>query len=387
MPTKALVIKGGTVFTPFTRIDDGTVYIKNGRIVKVGKRISKLFGAEILDASGMIVVPGFIDTHVHGGSSSDVMDGTGEAVRKIAEYHARFGTTSMLATTTTESFDRIVQAVRATRAVIEGGTDGAEILGIHLEGPYINPERMGAQNVEHVRSPSLAEFERILKESANRVRIVTLAPEVKGAMEFIAAVKNRGIAVSAGHSNASYTEMMSAIEAGITHVTHIFNGMKEFHHREPGIVGAALAQKELTVSVIADGIHVHPKAITILFKAKGADSIILITDAIRAAGMSDGTYELGGLAVTVKSGVCRLASGTLAGSTLTMNMAVKNTVNFLGIPLLDALKMASTNAAKMIGSAETKGSLETGKDADITILDGNFNVQSTIVKGRIIAMN
>ena len=385
MHRKPLVIKGGTVFTPFTRIDNGRVYIKNGRIAKVGKRISSFSEAETVDASGMTVVPGFVDTHVHGGSGSDVMDGTAEAVRKIASYHARFGTTSMVATTTTESFERIIRAVRATRAVIERRTDGAEVLGIHLEGPYINPERRGAQNVKHVRLPSLGEFKRILDESANRVRIVTLAPEIKRAVEFIAALKNMGIVLSAGHSNASYADMVSAIDAGITHVTHIFNGMRELHHREPGIVGAALTREELTVSVIADGVHVHPNVIELLFKAKGVDNIILITDAIRAAGMSDGTYELGGLHVTVKRGVCRLASGTLAGSTLTMNMAVKNMIDFLGIPLSDALKMASTNAAKIIGFADSKGSLEEGKDADIAILDEDFNVKSTIVKGRIIA--
>ena len=385
MHRKPLVIKGGTVFTPFSRIDNGRVYIKNGRIAKVGKRISRFSGVETVDASGMMVVPGFVDTHVHGGSGSDVMDGTAEAVRKIASYHARFGTTSMVATTTTESFDRIIRAVRAARAVIERRTDGAEVVGIHLEGPYINPERRGAQNVKHVRLPSLREFKRILDESANRVRIVTLAPEIKRGVEFIAALKNMGIVLSAGHSNASYADMVSAIDAGITHVTHIFNGMRELHHREPGIVGAALTREELTVSVIADGVHVHPNVIELLFKAKGVDNIILITDAIRAAGMSDGTYELGGLHVTVKRGVCRLASGTLAGSTLTMNMAVKNMIDFLGIPLSDALKMASTNAAKIIGFADSKGSLEEGKDADIAILDEDFNVKSTIVKGRIIA--
>jgi len=385
MHRKPLVIKGGTVFTPFTRIDNGRVYIKNGRIAKVGKRISSFSEAETVDASGMTVVPGFVDTHVHGGSGSDVMDGTAEAVRKIASYHARFGTTSMVATTTTESFDRIIRAVRAARAVIERRTDGAEVVGIHLEGPYINPERRGAQNVKHVRLPSLREFKRILDESANRVRIVTLAPEIKRGVEFIAALKNMGIVLSAGHSNASYADMVSAIDAGITHITHIFNGMRELHHREPGIVGAALTREELTVSVIADGVHVHPNVIELLFKTKGVDNIILITDAIRAAGMSDGTYELGGLHVKVKSGVCRLASGTLAGSTLTMNMAVKNMIDFLDIPLSDALKMASTNAAKIIGFADSKGSLEEGKDADIAILDGDFNVKSTIVKGRIIA--
>jgi len=384
MCTKALVIKGGTIFTPFTKIDNGTVCIKNGRIVRVGRRISEPLEAEIVDVSGMIVVPGFIDTHIHGGAGSDVMDATPEAIDNIAKFCARFGTTSMLATTMTESFDRIVQAVQATRALIKRGTNGAEILGIHLEGPYISPERRGAHNVEHVRSPSLAEFKRILEESANSVKIVTVAPEIEGATEFIGTLKNWGIVVSAGHSNASYAEIMSAIKAGITHVTHIFNGMKEFHHREPGIVGAALADKELTVSVIADGIHVHPTAIKVLFRAKGADNIILISDAVRPAGMGNGTYELGGFAVTVKDGVCRLPSGTLAGSTLTMNMAVKNMVSFLGIPLSDALKMASTNAASMIGFGDTKGSLEEGKDADIAILDEDLSVQSTIVKGRII---
>lgn len=384
MRTKALFIKGGTVFTPFKKIDDGTVSIKNGRIIGVGRRVRKPLGAETLDASGMIVVPGFIDTHVHGGNGFDMMDGTAEAMRRVAQYHARFGTTSLLATTTTESFDRTLQAVRATRPVVEGGTNGADILGIHLEGPYINPERRGAQNIEHVRLPSFAEFERILEESGNRVRLVTVAPEIQGAIEFIATIKNKGIIVSAGHSNASYAEMINAIKAGVTHVTHIFNGMREFHHREPGIIGAALTHKELTVSVIADGIHVHPSAIEVLFRAKGADKIVLITDAIRAAGMSNGVYELGGLNVTVKNGTCRLNSGMLAGSTLTMNAAVRNMVNFLGIPLSDALKMASTNAAEIFGFANTKGGLEEGKDADITILNGDFSVQSTIVRGRIV---
>jgi N-acetylglucosamine-6-phosphate deacetylase len=312
------------------------------------------------------------------------MDGTIEAVGQIAQYHALFGTTSMLATTTTDSLDRITKAVRATRRFIETGTAGANVIGIHLEGPYINSEERGAQNVEHVRSPSLLELRRILEESGDLVRIVTLAPEAKGALEIIAALRDRSIVASAGHSNATYAEMVSAIEAGITHVTHIFNGMRKFHHREPGIVGAALTRQELTVSLIADGIHVHPSAVRLLFRAKGADDIVLISDAIRAAGMSDGSYDLGGLAVTVTNGVCRLASGTLAGSTLTLNTALRNVVNFLGVPLSDALKMTSANPARVIGFGHSKGALEEGKDADIVILDEDLNVRNTIVRGRII---
>ena len=384
MSAETLVIKGGTVLTPFVKIDRGIVRIHNGKIAKVGRRISTSSASDVIDASGMIVAPGFVDTHVHGGRGFDIMDGTIEAVGQIAQYHALFGTTSMLATTTTDSLDRITKAVRATRRFIETGTGGANVIGIHLEGPYINSEEGGAQNVEHVRSPSISELRRILEESGDLVRIVTLAPEAKGALGIIAALRDRSIVASAGHSNATYAEMVSAIEAGITHVTHIFNGMRKFHHREPGIIGAALTRQELTVSVIADGIHVHPSAVRLLFGAKGADDIVLISDAIRAAGMSDGSYDLGGLAVTVTNGVCRLASGTLAGSTLTLNTALRNVVNFLGVPLSDALKMTSANPARVIGFGHSKGALEEGKDADIVILDEDLNVRNTIVRGRII---
>lgn len=384
MSAKSLVVKGGTVFTPFVRIDRGSVYIRNGQIVKVGHTVSSPPEAEIVDASGMIVAPGFVDTHVHGGRGFDVMDGTVEAVREITRYHALFGTTSMLATTTTDSLYKTTGAARATRKCVEAGTAGADVLGIHLEGPFVNPEERGAQNVEHVRSPSLPELTRILEESAGLVKIVTLAPEIKGALEIIAALKSRGIVASAGHSDATYAEMVSAIEAGITHVTHIFNGMRNFHHREPGIVGAALTREELTVSVIADGIHVHPSAVRLLLRAKGPDDIVLITDAIRAAGMPDGTYDLGGLPVTVTNGICRLVSGSLAGSTLTLNTALRNVVNFLDISLSEALRMASANPARIVGFGHRKGTLEEGKDGDIVILDENLNVRKTIVRGRVI---
>jgi N-acetylglucosamine-6-phosphate deacetylase len=267
---------------------------------------------------------------------------------------------------------------------MERGTQGAEVLGVHLEGPYINPEKHGAHDAEHVRPPSPEEIKEMLEAANRTVKIVTLAPEVNGSKELIKELGKFGVVTSMGHSNATYSEAVNAIKLGVTHASHTFNGMRSFHHREPGIVGAVLVHDELTAELISDNIHVHPVAMKLLVRTKGTDKVVLVTDAIQAAGMPDGKYKLGKQKVIVEKGVCRLESGELAGSTLTMDEAVRNTMKSVGMPLRIAIKMATINPAVAISVDKSKGSLELGKDADIVIIDYEVNVYVTIVKGKVV---
>jgi len=257
-------------------------------------------------------------------------------------------------------------------------------LGVHLEGPYINPEKRGAHDAEYVRLPSLDEIRELLEASNHTIKIVTLAPEVKGSIELITELRKFGIVASVGHSNATYSEVVDAIKHGVTHATHTFNEMGGLHHREPGVVGAVLVQDELTAELISDNIHVHPAAMKLLIRTKGTNKVVLVTDAIQAAGMPDGEYRVGKKDVIVRNGVCRVESGELAGSTLTMDGAVRNVMKSVGLPLRTAIKMATINPALAINIDKNKGSLEPGKDADIIIIDKEVNVYVTIVKGKIV---
>jgi len=253
-----------------------------------------------------------------------------------------------------------------------------------LEGPYINLEKRGAHDAEYVRLPSPDEIKELLEAANCTIKIVTLAPEVNGSKELIKELGRLGIVASLGHSNATYKEAMKAIKLGATHAAHTFNEMRSFHHREPGILGAVLVHDELTAELISDNIHVHPVAMKLLVRTKGTDKVVLVTDAIQAAGMPDGKYKLGKQNVIVKKGVCRLESGELAGSTLTMDEAVKNAMKSVGIPLRTAIKMATINPAVTISVDKNKGSLEPGKDADIVIIDDEVKVYMTIVKGKVV---
>jgi len=385
---KRIIITNGTIITPFHLLNGKAIIVEKGRIREIVNKedisTATLTGAEVIEGKDEYIVPGYIDIHVHGGGGSDVMDGDYEAINQIAISHSHFGTTSFLPTTMTMSKDKIIRSLRSICEAVKKGTAGAEILGIHMEGPYINPEKKGAQKEEDIRKISIDEFSEFNQASGNLIRLVTIAPEMPGAIGLIKYLYEQGIITSVGHTNATYVQTQAGIRAGLSHVTHTFNAMRELHHREPGVVGAALISPELTVEIIADGIHIHSIVLKILTKIKEGEKVVLITDAMRAAGLKEGTYDLGGQEVIVTKGQARLKDRTLAGSVLTMDKAVKNMVNKIGIQLPKAIQMASYNPAKSIGIENKKGSIEPGKDADIVILNKNLETELTMVAGKVV---
>ncbi len=328
------------------------------------------------------LAPGYIDIHVHGAGGADFLDGDPEASAVITETHARYGTTGLLATTLTASEEDIIKAIRAARTAPRRG---AKILGYHIEGPFINYKMKGAQDGRFVRAASVAEIDHWMAEGRPEDRWhVTLAPEIEGAEEATRHLVSRGAVVSAGHTDSTFAQMKAAVENGIRHVTHLYNAMKPLHHREPGTVGAAITLPGITTEIISDGIHIHPSSIALAVEARGWENVLLITDAMRAAGLGDGEFTLGVLPTTVKNGEARLADGTLAGSVLTMADAVRNVIRFTGLPLHAAVAMASLNPARRCRLDDRKGSIAPGKDADLLILDKDLRVLTTIVEGTVV---
>jgi len=377
----------GTIVTPFQLLEDRIIIIEKGKIIAITDRkedLAILKNVEIIEAQNKFIVPGYIDIHVHGGGGSDVMDGEYEAIKQVATTHSHFGTTAFLPTTMTMTKDKIIKSLKNIHEARLKGTGTAEILGIHLEGPYINPEKKGAQKEEDIKKVSVEEFLEFNQASGNLIRLVTIAPEMPGAIDFIRWLHQQGIIVSVGHSNATYKQVQEGIQAGLSQVTHIFNAMRGLHHREPGVVGAALSSPKLIVEMIADGIHLHPMVLKMLTQIKESEKLVLITDAMRATGFKEGTYDLGGQEVIVTQGQAKLKNGTLAGSVLTMDKAVKNLVTKVGISLLNAVQMASYNPAKCLGIDDKKGSLELYKDADIVILNKNLETELTMVAGKVV---
>lgn len=366
------------------------VYVEGEGLIRTnltfGKRIEeigeKAYGTPIELPEDAIVLPGFIDEHIHGAGGADAMDGTQEALATIAKTVAAEGTTAFLATTMTQSEENIGKALTAVRDYQPA--QGARLIGVHLEGPFIAMKHKGAQPAEYVVSPSVETFKRYQELSGNHIKIVTLAAEAEGASELIAHLKETGVIASIGHSGATFADMVGVISVGATHVTHTFNAQSPLHHREAGVVGAALMQDELSCELIADTIHVSVPAMRILAKNKPAEKLILITDAIRAKGLADGVSELGGQTVYVKDGQARLADGTLAGSVLKMNDAVKNLVTEVGVPLERAVDCATINPARDLGIADEAGSIRLGKRADFTVLSPAFEVLLTVVGGEIV---
>lgn len=385
---KRIIIINSTIITPFHLISGKAIVVEKGRIREIVNKeelsTATLIGAEVIEGKDKYIVPGYINIHVHGGGGSDVMDGNYEAIKQIAITHSRFGTTAFLPTTMTMDKNKIIRSLRSIHEAKLVGTGGAEILGVNLEGPYINPEKKGAQREIDIREPSIKEFAEFNKASGNLIRLVTVAPEMLGAIEFIKYLHKQRIIASIGHSNATYVQTKAGIKAGLSHVTHTFNAMRGLHHREPGVVGAALTSPELTLEIIADGIHIHPIVLKIITQIREDEKIVLITDSMRATGIKEGTYDLGGQEVTVNKGQARLKNGTLAGSVLTMDKSVKNMVNKVDISLPKAIQMASFNPARSIGVENRKGSLEPGKDADIVILNKNLETELTIVAGKVV---
>lgn len=332
-----------------------------------------------------IVLPGFVDQHIHGAGGSDGMDGTVNDIAVIADTVAAEGTTSFLVTTMTQSKENITNALRAVKEYqASGRTQGARVAGVHLEGPFIAASHKGAQPLEYVQQPDITTFDAYNESSGNAIKIVTLAPEVAGSLPLIAHLKEKNVVASVGHTAASYSAIKQAVDAGASNVTHTYNAQTALHHREIGTVGSAMLLDELTCELIADTIHVSVPAMQLLVKNKPADKLVLITDAMRAKGLPDGESELGGQKVFVKNGEARLADGTLAGSVLKMNKAVQNLVEKVGIPFEKAVDCATINPAKMLGIDNETGSITVGKRADFTVLDSSYNVLLTVRDGNVI---
>ena len=382
MPNVTL-FTNATIHTPDEVLSEGWVRVEGGRIIAVGSGGAPDDAeAEVIDLGARILAPGFVDLHAHGAVGRDTMEASPEALRAMARFYVRHGVTAFLATTMAAPADAILAALQTVAVVRTEGTGGAELLGAHVEGPYLDAARRGCQEAEHVRTADPAEYGRLLDTGV--VRLLTLAPEFPENRVLIRDAVARGIAVAAGHTRASYDDMRGAVELGLRQVTHLFNGMEPLHHRAPGAVGAALTLDGLRCQVIADNVHLHPAALKLAARAKGPDGVILVTDAMAGTGMPDGEYTLGGLPVTVRAGVARDPEGALAGSTLTMERAVANMAAASEMGLAATLTMATRTPARAIGRGDRKGRIAPEYDADLVVLEEDLTVSLTMVAGNVV---
>jgi N-acetylglucosamine-6-phosphate deacetylase len=385
-----LLIHASRALTSTTEINDAGILVREGTIEAVGPRSGMTLpaGAQEIRATDKTAIPGFIDVHIHGAGGHDVMEGTSDALRSITRKVSEFGTTSIVATTVTASTDATLRAVEGIAGYItrqhETDESRAEVLGIHFEGPFISKERRGVHPAEWIQLPSAETLSRFLKAAAGNARILTIAPEVLGAAPCIDAAREAGLVVSMGHTDATYEQARAAMARGAHSATHVYNAMRPFSHRDPGVIGAVLTSPEVNAELIADGVHVEEAAMKLLLLAKGSEHVTLVSDGLSATGMPDGKYMLGGFEVTVSGGVCRNSEGTLAGSTLTLDRALRNIVA-LGISLPDAVRMVTLNPATLLGIEYKKGSLRVGADADILLLDEGLHLSGVWARG--IAMN
>jgi len=375
--------------TPQREIADAVVLIDGEKIAAVGRpdEVAVPASARRHDKRDFSVVPGFIDVHIHGAAGHDVMESSPEALAAITGSVAARGTTSLVATTVTASEEATAKAAGAVagwmqRAAREGvgRAPSAEILGLHFEGPFISRARRGVHPEEWIAAPSISLFGRLLAAANGAARIVTLAPELPGAAELIAEAIRAGVIVSMGHTDASYAEAMAAISRGARHAAHVFNAMRPFAHRETGVLGAILTSASVTAELIADGVHVDDAAIRILLAAKGPPGVILVSDGTAATGMPDGRYRLGTFEVNVSGGIARNSDGRLAGSTLTLDRALRH-MTALGLPLREVLPMLTSNPARLLGLERRKGCLTAGADADLLLLDDQLQVSGVVTRG------
>jgi N-acetylglucosamine-6-phosphate deacetylase len=384
-----LLIANARIVTLSGVIDRGWLSVREGRIAALAPgdppraEAPSPAGALVIDAAGLVALPGFIDVHVHGGDGAECMDGDAAALDRMARFFARHGVTAFLPTTWTAPADAIHRALAAIATAVGPRPDGATILGAHLEGPYLNPARAGAQDPAQIRRAARDEALTFLEHGV--VRLLALAPEYEENRWLIEECVRRGVTVSAAHTAATYDDIIGAADLGLAQATHTFNAMGTLHHRDPGAVGAVLADLRIVCELIADNVHVHPAVQRILLAAKGVHGVILITDAVRGAGLPDGTvYEHDGRRIVVQNGASYLPDGTLAGSGLTMDQALRNLSLATGQPIEALWPAASLNAARSASVAERKGSLEAGKDADIVLIDATAKVHLTVAEGRVV---
>ncbi len=380
-----LALIGGNIVTPFRMVKQGAIVTEYDLISNLGKMqdVEIPDNTETFDVSGKIVAPGFVDLLVHGGGGYGFADESEESIEKVSQYFLQHGSTTILASLFAKPRNQLLDDLsRVSEYII--AHPRSNIHGIHMEGPYLNKELKGAMNEGYLWTPSVESWEAMWEASRGLIKIMTIAPELPGAIDVMRAAAKRGVVLSIGHSTATYDEIELAIDNGAAHVTHIFNAMKPFHHRKPGVALGALLRNELKIELIADALHVHPAVMELLLKLKGPAGIILITDSIRAGGMHEGEYEFADQKVYMKEQKAFLEDGTLAGSTLTLNIAVKNMIEKANAKVTEAFRMSSLNGAKVLNLENKKGILAVGKVADIVVLDKDYSVDMTILNGKIV---
>jgi len=373
------------IVTPFKEIESGDIIIADGKIIEIKsadiRKASK--SNRTIDVNGRITGPGFIDVHIQGAGGFDVLDTTSVGLETISKTCLRFGVTGFVATTV---FKKDQKNEHLSIAAENTGNDfgGAELLGIHIEGPFISPERRGMIQSDSISKPD----KRILKEiyaiTGKSLRIVTIAPEIEGCLKIIESICEQNTVASFGHSLASYEQTLNGIKAGISHVTHLLNAMNSIHHREPGPLPAIVENESVTAQVIFDGVHIHPAVLRLTCKLLGPERIVLITDGMQAMGLPEGFYEYDGVEYESRDGTARYQDGTLIGTTLGMCSILERFIKFSGSSLCEAFRCASLNPAKVLGIENRKGSIEKGKDGDLVILDHDFSVWKTIKGGKIV---
>ena len=372
----------GVLVTPFELISAGQIEVTDGVISYAGPK--RAAAGHIIDHTADLVCPGFIDLHVHGGAGADTMDSDPKALNRLSTYLAAGGVTGFLATTHTAPKEELIEALCRVEAAQRMGTPGAQILGAHVEGPFISEERKGAQDGGHVRQATEMELDALYTASGATMKIMTLAPETGGALTAAEWLVERGVVAAAGHTDASYEEALRAFDHGVSHLSHFYNGMRGLHHREPGVIGAGLTDGRVNLELVADGVHVHPAALRLALLAKGPAKIALVSDSVKPGGLPDGEYSLGGRAVHVKGRSITLRCGVIAGSGIRLNDAIATMVEKAGVALTEAVQMASNTPARILKLTPRKGRLEEGADADITVIDWRYRVLRTIVGGETV---
>lgn len=378
---KTAVIQGKIV-TPFRTLENSVILIEDGIISQLGRipDVEIPDGTEIIDCSGFIITPGFVDLLCHGGGGASFADESTDSIKIASEYFLKHGSTTLLASLHAKPHRLLLNDLKRVSDYILEHPE-SNLYGIHMEGPFLNKEFKGAMNEDYLWIPSKKLWDDLWEASQGTIKLMTIAPELLGALDVIREAAKKGVVVSIGHSMATYAEIEAAIDNGAAHVTHIFNAMKPLHHRNPGVLLSSLLRNELKIELIADTFHVHNAVMELLLKLKGSDGIILITDSIKAGGMHEGEYDFADQKVIMKDKKAFLPDGTLAGSTLTLNTAIRNITRLGNAKINDAVRMASLNGAKVLGISRQKGVIAVGKDADIVVMDSEFNVVMTLLKG------
>jgi len=360
-----------------------SILVKNGTIAAIGRFDTQPADCEVLDAQGRIICPGFIDVHIQGAGGADVLDARPEALEIISRTSARFGVTGFLATTVFKPGQKN-EHLAAAAGRLGRDLGGAELLGIHLEGPFISADKRGMIQPDCICSASERVLDEVLELTRGHLAMMTVAPELPGCAALIRRLVDSGVVASFGHSGATYEQTLEGIGAGITHVTHLFNAMQGLHHRSPGPVPAIVENRQVSTQLISDGVHVLPPVIRLAFELLGADRIVPITDGMQAMGLPDGKYLYNGIEYESRDGTARYSDGTLIGTALGLSELVRNLMSFTGCTLTSAVKMASANPAKVLGLGDKKGTIEVGKDADLVLINEDFQVHATVVRGKVV---